>query len=134
MTPRPNWAGRPVTFMAVWMSTLVPVGSGASVAVTSAEAVPAPRVSLPEASSATRRASQLRSVNFAVPRYCSETGPTLIFIRPLTTSPSTSSTVAPGMQGAIRSTSRSTSQACSGGTGTVKELSNSIAIDKFTSF
>ena len=37
-------------------------------------------------------------------------------------------TLAPGMHGAIRSTSSRTSQACSGGTGTVNELSSSMAM------
>ena len=130
ITPRPNWAGRPVTFIVVCMLTWVPdpEGSGTMEARTVADAVPAPRVSLPDASTTATRASGSRSMNFAVPLYVSETGPTLTLIRPLTTSPSTSSTVAPGMQGAIRSTSSRTSQAWSGGTGTVKEWSSSIAI------
>ncbi len=70
MTPRPNWAGRPVTFIVVCMMTLVasPDGSGSRDARTVAEAVPAPRVSLPEASTTTNLASGSRSVNFAVPR------------------------------------------------------------------
>src|SRR5580693_6290773 len=49
-------------------------------------------------------------------------------MRPVTTSPSNSSTVAPGMHGAILSTSSSTSHARSGGTGTVKEWSSSMLI------
>ncbi len=70
MTPRPNWAGRPVTFIVVCMVTWVPLpeASGASDARTVADAVPAPRVSLPEASISTMWASGSRSVNFAVPR------------------------------------------------------------------
>ena len=70
ITPRPNWAGRPVTFIVVCMVALVPSppGSGSSIARTVAEAVPAPRVSLPEASSRITLASGSRSVNFAVPR------------------------------------------------------------------
>ena len=69
ITPRPNWAGRPVTFIVVCMVALVasPPDSGSSVARTVAEAVPAPRVSLPEASSTITLASGSRSVNFAVP-------------------------------------------------------------------
>ena len=69
MTPRPNWAGRPVTFIVVCMVTSVPDpdASGASEARTVADAVPAPRVSLPAASTTTTRVSGLRSVNFAVP-------------------------------------------------------------------
>ena len=70
ITPRPNWAGRPVTFIVVCMLAVVPSppDSGSSVARTVAEAVPAPRVSLPEASSKITLASGSRSVNFAVPR------------------------------------------------------------------
>src|SRR6516162_1440612 len=112
--------------MVTWVP--LPEASGAREARTWADAVPAPRVSLPEASTTTTRASGSRSVNFAVPRYVSETGPTLTLTLPLTTSPSNSSQVAPGMHGAIRVTSSRTSQAWSGGTGTVKELSSSMAI------
>src|ERR1700730_15062270 len=56
-------------------------------------------------------------------------GPTFTLIRPEMTSPSTASMVAPGMQGATCSTSSSTSQACSGGTGMVNECSSSISSD-----
>ena len=70
ITPRPNWAGRPVTFIVVCMVTLVasPDASGSSDARTVAEAVPAPRVSLPDASITTTWAAGSRSMNFAVPR------------------------------------------------------------------
>ncbi len=70
MTPRPNWAGRPVMFIVVCMLTAVawPADSGTREAWTVAEAVPAPRVSLPDASSTMTWASPSRSVNFAVPR------------------------------------------------------------------
>ena len=44
ITPRPNWAGRPVTFIDVWMRTWVPSPDGSSVARMAADAVPAPRV------------------------------------------------------------------------------------------
>ena len=45
-----------------------PEACGASDALTVADAVPAPRVSLPEASMTITRVSESRSVNFAVPR------------------------------------------------------------------
>ena len=44
-----------------------PEASGTRAARMVADAVPAPRVSLPEASTTTTRVSGLRSVNFAVP-------------------------------------------------------------------
>ena len=70
ITPRPNCAGRPVTFIVVCMVTRVPYpeASGSREARTVADAVPAPRVSLPEASTTTTRVSASRSVNVAVPR------------------------------------------------------------------
>src|SRR6185437_407753 len=55
-------------------------------------------------------------------------GPTLTLILPRISSPSTESRVAPGMQGATLSTSSSTSQARSLGTGTVNECSSSISL------
>jgi hypothetical protein len=66
---RPNWAGRPVTFSEVWIDTTVsaPVSPGLRVAATFAEAVPAPRVSLPLATIAIVRLSWSFSVNLAVP-------------------------------------------------------------------
>ena len=68
ITPRPNWAGRPVTFIVVCTVTRVwPPPSSASHEWTVAEAVPAPRVSLPDASSLMDRACSSRSVNRALP-------------------------------------------------------------------
>src|SRR5215469_11291872 len=55
-------------------------------------------------------------------------GPTLTLILPRISSPSTESREAPGMQGATLSTSSSTSQARSLGTGTVNECSSSISL------
>src|SRR5215472_5006782 len=127
---RPNCAGRPVTFSDVWMVAVVDPGSspGLRTALTEADAVPAPRVSLPEASSTMVWLAWSFWTNFAVPLYVSDSGPSLTLTWPSTESPSTDRTLAPGMQGAIRSTSSSTSHACSGGTGTVNELSSSMAI------
>ena len=67
ITPRPNWAGRPVTFSEVWTVTSVWSPSPCSSERTVAAAVPAPRVSLPDASKVTTPASRSRSVNRAVP-------------------------------------------------------------------
>ena len=67
MTPRPNWAGRPVTLIVVCTTTLVWPPSSCSVERMVAEAVPAPRVSFPDASSVTVRACSSRSTNLAVP-------------------------------------------------------------------
>ena len=67
MTPRPIWAGLPVTFMVVCTVTRVWSPSSSSHERTVAEAVPAPRVSLPDASSVMDRACSSRSVNLALP-------------------------------------------------------------------
>ncbi len=50
MTPRPNWAGFPVTLSVVCTMTCVWSPSAFSSDRTVADAVPAPRVSLPDAS------------------------------------------------------------------------------------
>ena len=50
ITPRPNWAGRPVMFRSVSTLTRVELPSSCSCAVTMAAAVPLPRWSLPRAS------------------------------------------------------------------------------------
>src|SRR5215207_1756559 len=55
-------------------------------------------------------------------------GPTFTFSRPWIVSPSKDSTVAPGTQGAVRSTSSSRSQACATGTGTENWCSSCIAL------
>jgi hypothetical protein len=67
MTPRPNWAGRPVTVMLVRTRTRVCPASSVSEEVIVAAAVPLPRVSLPDASSTTVRVPSSFSVNRAVP-------------------------------------------------------------------
>ena len=62
ITPRPNWAGRPVIVMSVTMVTAVLSGpSATSVPVTVALAVPLPRESRPAASITTWCASSSRS-------------------------------------------------------------------------
>ena len=67
ITPRPNWAGRPVTVIVVCTTTRVWPASSLSVEVIVAAAVPLPRVSLPDASRTTFRACSSFSVNRAVP-------------------------------------------------------------------
>jgi hypothetical protein len=72
ITPRPNCAGRPVTLSVVCsVTTVAPAGlepfSGRSAARTVAEAVPAPRISLPDASTRTERSDSSRFLNEAVP-------------------------------------------------------------------
>jgi hypothetical protein len=67
ITPRPNWAGRPVTFSEVCTVTSVWPSWPCSSERTVAAAVPEPRVSLPAASKVTTPASRFRSVNRAVP-------------------------------------------------------------------
>ena len=72
ITPRPNCAGRPVTFSVVCSVTRVALAglepfSGRSAARTVAEAVPEPRISLPDASTRTERSASSRSLKVAVP-------------------------------------------------------------------
>ncbi len=68
MTPRPNWAGRPVTVIEVCTVTLVwPPPSSCNVERTVAEAVPLPRVSFPDPSSTTVRVFSSFSTKRAVP-------------------------------------------------------------------
>ena len=66
-TPRPNCAALPVTFRLVRTVTWVWSPSGTSSERTVADAVPEPRVSLPDASSVTTWASRFRSVKCALP-------------------------------------------------------------------
>ena len=54
ITPRPNWAARPVMARSVTTVTRVPLSSGTSVAVMVALALPCPRVSRPSARSTAR--------------------------------------------------------------------------------
>ena len=89
-------------------------------------AVPVPRFSFPVPliTAVWRDSSLLR--NEAVPPYTIDTGPSLTFTLPLKSSPSTDSRVAPGMHGAIASTSRSVCHAVSASEGTVNEFSSCI--------
>src|SRR5690606_26340989 len=126
ITPRPNWATRPVTVRSVTTDTAVPSPSGWSWAVMVAAALPWPRVSRPSARSTIRRAASSFSTNRAAPLYWAVTGPTFTLTMPRYSSPSTSWSCAPGMQGAISSTSVSTSQARSTGTPTRKSFVSSM--------
>ena len=67
ITPRPNWAGFPVTARSVTISTFVPVPSGAMVKVALAPAVPLPRLSRPLASTTRRRATSSFSTKVPEP-------------------------------------------------------------------
>jgi hypothetical protein len=67
MTPRPNWAGRPVMFRSVRTSTRVVSPSALSWAVMSAAAVPLPRWSLPRPSMTALCAASSFSTNEALP-------------------------------------------------------------------
>ena len=127
MTPRPNCATLPVMLRSVSMLTVVLVPSGTRVAVTVADALPCPRVSRPLAEMTARCADSSTSVKRAVPLYCAVIGPTFTFTTPRYSSPSTSCNCAPGMQGAMRSTSVSTLHAVVGGTATRKSFVSSIA-------
>src|SRR5687767_1331532 len=126
-TPRPNCATLPVTARSVTTATRVPSPSGCSDAVMVALALPWPRVSRPSARSTARWAASSRSTNVAVPLYCAVIGPTLTFTTPRYSSPSTSCSSAPGMHGAMRSTSVSTAHARSTGTLTRNSLVSSIS-------
>jgi len=67
ITPRPNWAGRPVTLSEVCTVTSVWPSWLCSSERMVAAAVPEPRVSLPAAFKVTTPAPRFRSVNRAVP-------------------------------------------------------------------
>jgi hypothetical protein len=126
--PRPNCAGRPVTFSSVTTSTRVPPSVSCNVLVTVAAAVPALWLSCPDASITTRRAASSRSTNRPEPRYVRFTGPSLTRTVPANSSPEYVVSVAPGMHGATRSTSSSTRHAWSTGTGTPKLCSSRIGL------
>src|SRR5579884_9998 len=125
-TPLPNWATLPVTDRSVTIETLVPAPSGASTAVMVALALPWPRVSRPSALSTAFLAVSSRSTKRAAPLYWALMGPTFTLTTPRYSSPSTSCSSAPGMQGAIRSTSVRTAHASSTGTDTRNSLVSSI--------
>src|SRR5690606_4614531 len=126
-TPRPNWAALPEMVRSVVRMHSVLSPSSLSSAVTTAAALPWPRVSLPLALITARRAAVSFCSKLALPLYCTVIGPTFTLTWPVKSSPSTLSSVAPGMQGAMRSTSVSTSQACSAGTGTRNLLISSTS-------
>ncbi len=67
ITPRPNWAGRPVMVRSVTTSTRVPEPSGTRTAVTTDAAVPLPRWSLPRDSITARWAASSFSVIAPLP-------------------------------------------------------------------
>ncbi len=127
MTPRPNWATLPVTVrsVAIFTSVCPPPWSDRS-AVTVALALPWPRVSRPDAFSTMRRAASSAVSMVAAPLYCAVIGPTFTFTMPRYSSPSISCSSAPGMQGAIRSTSSRNFQASSMGSATRKVSSISM--------
>ena len=95
--------------------------SGRRAARTVAEAVPEPRISLPDASTRTGTVRLVPVLEGGRPLVGQRNRSHLDLQPAATSSPSTVSTWAPGMQGATFSTSSRTSQACSGGTGTVNE-------------
>src|SRR5262245_22647833 len=130
-TPRPNWATRPVMVRSVTTAILVPSPSGSSCAVMVALALPWPLVSRPSARSTARCAASSFSTKRAAPLYCAVMGPTLTLTMPRYSSPSISWSCAPGMHGAIRSTSVSTSHACSTGTPTRNSLVSSTTSAPF---
>ena len=70
ITPRPNWAGRPVTVMVVRTRTRVWPFSSCREERIVADAVPLPRVSLPDASSTTVFVVS----SFSVKRACARVG------------------------------------------------------------
>ena len=117
MTPRPNWAGLPVTARSVTTSIRVPVPDGASWSVTVAPAVPLPRLSLPFASMTARCVASSRLRNCPAPAYTRAIGPELDLDRPAEASSVTSVTVAPGKHGATPSRSMKVAQAVSIGAG-----------------
>src|SRR5262245_46928384 len=118
ITPRPNCETLPVIVTSLSIVTRVPASSGTRTAVTVADALPCPRVSRPSARITARWLASSFSVKCALPLYCAVIGPTLTLTMPRNSSPSTSWSCAPGMHGAMRSTSVSTRQASSTGTST----------------
>src|SRR6266508_549144 len=126
--PRENWATAPVTVMSWENFTLVSPSAAASAhAVTRAVAEPLPRCSMPLAFSTTLWPASSRSCTCTVPANDSDTGPSFTVSLPLKwVSSTTSVSCAPGMHGAIFSTSRMYSHTRSSGAGTVKSFSISM--------
>ncbi len=107
-SPRDICAAAPVSAMSAVIFTVVSasVAPGSSQEVTVALAAPLPFCSMPLAVSTTRLASSSRSAIFTSPANDIETGPNFMFSLPFQWVSSTVSvSSAPGMQGAIFSTS-----------------------------
>src|ERR1700730_8227477 len=124
--PLPNCAAAPESWRSWLTLTFVPLPADTIVEVTFMVAWPLPFSSDPDASITIRLADSFRSTIWAVPANCIFTGPILVVTRPLYTSPLTSVSSAPGMQGAIRGTSCMCFHTCSSGAATSNSLSISI--------
>src|SRR6516162_7903487 len=128
-TPRPYCATAPERLRFVCTSTFEPAPTLSRRNTETALAPPRPFASVPWAETRAVRLPSAMSSNLTSPANVSATGPSRTLILPLyLLSPSTSVSSAPGMQGVMRSMSSSTFHACAGGSGTSKELSNSISI------
>jgi trimeric autotransporter adhesin len=124
ITPRPNWAILPLIVRSVSMATRVaPSPASVRVAVTVAEAFPWPRVSRPSALRTILRPTSSTSAKRTAPLYWAVMAPSFTLTMPRYSSPATSWSSAPGMHGAIRSTSSRTFHASSAGRLTVKLFS-----------
>src|SRR5262245_43666418 len=125
-TPRPYCATDPDSARSVCTSTFEPLATGSSRKLAVALAPPRPLASVPCAFTRARWLALSISSNVTVPAKVSATGPSRTPILPLQVLSSTTSvSSAPGIQGAMRLMSIRTGQACAGGSGTSKELSNS---------
>ncbi len=126
--PRESCAAAPVSVMSACIFTVVWSPSpGSSQEVTVAFAAPLPLASMPLAFSTTRWASSSRDSIVTEPANDIETGPNFAFSLPFQlVSSTTSVSSAPGMQGAIFSTSRRVAQSTSGGVDTVNSFSISM--------
>src|SRR5690606_4037838 len=91
ISPRPNCAGRPVTFSSLTTSPRVPPSASVSVTVADPDAVPAPRTSLPAALITSFLACSSLSTYEPLPLYLRLTGPSLTCTVAEKSSPSTSS-------------------------------------------
>ncbi len=124
-TPRPYWATEPDRVRSVSISTREPASFGSRRKPTTALAPPRPFGSRPWAFTWAVWALSSMFSKLASPSKVRDTGPRRTDTVPLKCRPSvTSVSVAPGMQGAMRSTSISTAQASAGGSDTSNELSN----------
>ena len=124
---RPYWATISVRVKSVSTLTRVPLPSGNNVKLTTAAALPRPLRSAPFAVIRARRPAASTAASCASPPNCNCTGPSLTAASPLYRSTArTSVNRAPGRQGAILCTSRSSAQAASGGAAIKKLLSKRI--------